>query len=435
MASTGTPDLGGGPAPVGPALDVAALTGPREGTPDVAVTLTARREGTRFTLNGSSPGPEIRAVEGQLVEVRLVNESVAGGATLHWHGFDVPNAEDGVAGVTQDAVPIGGEHVYRFVARAPGTYWYHSHQISHDQVVRGLLGPLVVVPRAGLGDTRDITALVHIYDGVRTIDGVAGQHAVEAPAGATVRLRVINTDNGAGAVWISGAPFAVAAVDGVDIHDPPAVHDTSVVITAGGRADLQITVPPGGFRLETGTAAMVVGPAGPAPAAAPRPTASVDMLSYGAPSPLPFDPTRPDRRFGYAIGKSPGFLDGIPGIWWTINGKHFPDDPMFVVGEGDVVTMHLTNDSGEAHPMHLHGHHAVVLARNGVAATGSPWWFDSLEVGNGESYDIAFRADNPGVWMDHCHNLQHAADGLVAHLMYANVTTPFRIGDKGNEPE
>jgi hypothetical protein len=80
--------------------------------------------------------------------------------------------------------------------------------------------------------------------------------------------------------------------------------------------------------------------------------------------------------------------------------------------------------------MHLHGHHAVVLSRDGVRATGSPWWVDSLEVGNGESYEIAFVADNPGVWMDHCHNLPHAAEGLVAHLMYEDVTTPFAVGGR-----
>ena len=46
--------------------------------------------------------------------------------------------------------------------------------------------------------------------------------------------------------------------------------------------------------------------------------------------------------------------------------------------------------------MHLHGHHAVVLARDGVPATGSPWWVDSLNVGDGETYDIAFRRRQPG---------------------------------------
>src|SRR3982751_5546558 len=86
--------------------------------------------------------------------------------------------------------------------------------------------------------------------------------------------------------------------------------------------------------------------------------------------------------------------------------------------------------------MHLHGHHAVVLSRNGVAATGSPWWIDSLDVGDDETYEIAFVADNPGIWVDHCHNLKHAADGLLAHLAYAGVSTPYRVGgDTGNEPD
>ena len=104
-----------------------------------------------YTLNGTSPGPEIRAAQGQLVEVRLVNESVPDGITLHWHGIDVPNAMDGVAGVTQDAVPIGGSFVYRFVLDRAGTYWYHSHQVSHEQVLGGLLGALIVAQRRPQG--------------------------------------------------------------------------------------------------------------------------------------------------------------------------------------------------------------------------------------------------------------------------------------------
>ena len=55
---------------------------------------------------------------------------------------------------------------------------------------------------------------------------------------------------------------------------------------------------------------------------------------------------------------------------------------------------------------------------------------------DGETYDVAFVADNPGIWMDHCHNLQHAQQGLVTHLMYAGVTEPYRVGgDADNEPE
>ncbi len=106
---------------------------------------------------------------------------------------------------------------------------------------------------------------------------------------------------------------------------------------------------------------------------------------------------------------------------------------MFMVEEGDIVRMQIVNNSGEVHPMHLHGHHAVVLARDGQPATGSPWWVDSLNVRDGETYDIAFVADNPGIWVDHCHNLPHAAEGLLAHLMYTGYTTPYEIGGRGSE--
>jgi FtsP/CotA-like multicopper oxidase with cupredoxin domain len=427
------------------ARSVASLTEPSSAAADVHVDLTARRESFRlasggqvdgYTLNGSSPGPLITARQGQLVEVRLTNESVPDGITLHWHGLDVPNAEDGVAGVTQDAVPVGGAHVYRFRADQVGTFWYHSHQVSHEQVQRGLLGALVIVPPAGLPDTVDALALVHEYDGVRTINGRAGDSRVDAPPGARVRVRVINTADGPMPVWVGGAPFRVVAVDGTDVHDPGELQDTSVGVTAGGRAELEVVVPAdgSGVRVEMGGSALLLG-AGDLPRV-PHPARELDLLSYGSPAPLGFDPATADRSFDYVIGRRPGFLDGLPGLWWTINGHMFPDVPMFVVDEGDVVRMHIENGSGEVHPMHLHGHHAVVLARNGVAATGSPWWFDSLDVADGESYDVAFVADNPGIWMDHCHNLPHATEGLVTHLMYEGVTEPYRVGgDTVNEPE
>jgi FtsP/CotA-like multicopper oxidase with cupredoxin domain len=410
------------------------------GPADVAVTLVARAARLPFgagfdgyTLNGSSPGPVLRAEVGQLVEVRLVNESVPAGITLHWHGVDVPNAADGVAGVTQDAVPVGGEYTYRFRARQAGTFWYHSHQVAHEQVARGLFGGLVITPAGGVG--RDEVAAVHLYGGVRTINGRPGDLRLDAQPGERVRVRVINTDNGPMPIWAGGAPYRLLAVDGMDLHEPGAVDGAALELTAGARADLEIVVPAGGARIEmAGAVAVVLGPAGAAPDPTRRPAHDLDLLGYGTPATLPFDPAAATRHFEYAIGRWPGFLDGLPGMWWTVNGRLYPDVPMFMVGAGDIVTMRISNDSGEVHPMHLHGHHMVVLARNGAPATGSPWWVDSLNVRNGESYDVAFRADNPGLWMDHCHQLKHAAEGLTAHLMYEGVTTPYRIGGP-NTPE
>jgi len=475
----GYADYGGGPdvtagmtdhnnaRGVTPGRPVASLTGPQQRAADVTLTVVARKQRFRlasgqsvdgYTLNGTSPGPEIRAVQGQLVQVVLVNESVPDGITLHWHGLNVPNAEDGVAGVTQDAVMVGGSFTYRFIAGQAGTFWYHSHQVSHEQVVRGLLGPLVITPSPptpGTGEADapsgssvdgpvvDKVALVHLYGGVRTVNGRSGDTAMTAAPGSRIRVRVINTDNGPMSVWVTGAAYRLVAVDGADLHDPTLLSDLAVTVTAGGRADLEVRLPAegSGVRVELGgNSALIMGPAdatrkGGAEAGT-KPTKTLDLLTYGSPTSLGFDPAKAKRHFDYVIGRRPGFVGGRPGLWWTINGHLFPDLPMFVVAQGDVVRMRVENRSGEVHPMHLHGHHAVVLSRNGVRSTGSPWWVDSLNVADDESYDIAFVADNPGIWMDHCHNLPHATDGLVAHLMYEGVTEPFRIGGGvGNRPE
>ena len=446
-------DYGGGPklSTAGHSMpggtSVADLREESDGPPDVRVDLVARqerftlasgREVDGFTLNGTSPGPMIRVRQGDLVEVRVRNESVSGGMTLHWHGVDVPNAEDGVAGVTQDAIGKGESYVYRFVPQDAGTYWYHSHQVSNPQVVGGLLGPLVVDPPEKVSQAVDVTAVAHTYSGTPTINGLEDELREPARPGERARVRVVNTDNAPMQLW-ANIPYRVLAIDGFDLNGPTPVEDKRLVLTAGGRADLEVIVPAEGqARVQLGGAsAIVVGPEDETQTAPPeRPEAELDLLNYGAPAPIGFDPDEADRSFDYIIDRRPGFVDGRPGMWWTINGHKFPDVPMFVVREGDIVRMTVENRSGDVHPMHLHGHHAVVLSRNGEKTTGSPWWVDSLNVDPGESYEIALVADNPGVWMDHCHNLKHASDGLVAHFMYDGVTTPYMVGGKShNTPE
>lgn len=419
---------------------------------DVRVELLARQQRIRigdrdldgFTLNGATPGPEIRAVQGQLVEVVLRNASVIDGMTLHWHGVDVPNAMDGVAGVTQNAVPVGGEFVYRFVARRAGTFWYHSHQVSNPQVARGLFGALVITPQpAAASDldvsALDVTALAHTYGGVRTINGAAGDLRIQGSPGQRARVRITNTDNVPMTVWAS-LPYRVLAVDGTDLHEPGLISDRSLSLAAGARADLGVTVPADGrmARIQLSKAtSILLGPAAAGQLAAPpQPAEHLDLLSYGTAASTGVDPSRAARHFDYVIGRRLGFVRGRPGMWWSINGHLYPHVPMYVIAESDVVTMRLENRSSEVHPMHLHGHRLLVLARDDHPSTGSPWWVDSLDVQPRETYDVAFLADNPGIWMDHCHNLEHAEDGMVAHLMYEGFDTPFRIGGSAaNTPE
>ncbi|MFH8249310.1 multicopper oxidase family protein [Microbacterium sp. B2969] len=433
------------------AISVTSLTADPDRRPDVRIRLVARAETVDipgvgpiegYTVNGTSPGPTIRARQGDLVEVEFVNESVTAGATLHWHGMDVPNAADGVAGVTQDAVAVGESFTYRFEAADAGTYWYHSHQVSHEQVERGLFGAIVIAPArsstaVGSRAEQDVVALLHVYAGRHTLNGAAQDTHVVAAPGARVRVRVINTDQGTASVWSSG-PFRVVATDGHEVVSPSDVEGQTVRIPAGGRLDVTVVAPErGAVDLHVGGGRVIhIGDASASTPPAPQPNRSLDLLAYGSSTPLDFDASTPDRIFDYVIGRRWGIIDGRPGNFWTINGHMFPDVPMFHVRDGEVVVMRLRNESGEVHPMHLHGHHVVVLSRNGISASGSPWIVDSLDVQAGERYEIAFVADNPGIWMDHCHTLPHAVDGLTAHVMYEGVTTPFTIGGaRGNRPE
>jgi FtsP/CotA-like multicopper oxidase with cupredoxin domain len=426
-------------------LSVADLHGPRARTPDVRFALTAQvatihlatgRAIEALTFNGSSPGPELRVKQGDLVEVTLRNEDVGQGVTIHWHGVDVPNAEDGVAGVTQNAVAPGETYTYRFRAEQLGTFWYHSHQVSSNQVRRGLFGGFVIEPNDAAPDGVDLVILAHTFDGVPTLNAVGGR---AVSAGTPVRLRLINSDSTEQRFTLGGTPFRVVAIDGTDLVGPTPLENSTLAVGGGGRMDIAFPMPEGPVRLSLdGTSAgIALGPHGAPAAPVEAARAVFDPLTYGEPSPTPFDASSSyDRRFEFTITRKPGFFNGSPGLQWAINGGIYPDVPMFVVEEGDLVEITIRNDTKAIHPMHLHGHHALVLSRDGVPASGSPWWVDTLNMQPGERYVVAFRADNPGVWMDHCHNLRHAADGLTMHVAYTGVTTPFRVGDASdNDPE
>jgi len=458
VTSYGRHDFGGGRVPTGPAAhglhhatatSVARLRGPSS-APDMRFRLVAQRSTIRLpsgqevealTFDGRAPGPELRMRQGDLVAVTLVNRDVEPGVTIHWHGVDVPNAEDGVAGVTQDAVAPGGSHTYRFRAEQMGTFWYHSHESSSTQVDRGLFGALVIEPRRPSGDaTLDFVVVSHVFEGTDTINGEDGLQRQRVAPGTDVRLRLVNTDDNPKRFLLSGTPFRVLSIDGTDLNEPTPLERTTLQLAAGGRYDVGFTMPdaPVALRVADTPALLALSPDGRAIAPLDEADGSTfDPLDYGQSAPTPFGAESTfQRRFRLEIGRKPGFLDGRPGMQWTLNGGIYPDVPMLMVERGDLALVEVVNSTSKVHPMHLHGHHALVLSRDGHPSTGSPWWTDTLDVGPGESYRLAFRADNPGLWMEHCHNLSHAAAGLTMHLGYVGVTTPFRTGGAAhNHPE
>lgn len=94
-----------------------------------------------WSYGGVVPGPEIRVVAGEVLQVRFSNHLPAE-TTIHWHGIALRNDMDGVPGVTQDPIPAGRDFTYEFTVPDPGTYFFHPH--VGVQLDRGLYGALIV---------------------------------------------------------------------------------------------------------------------------------------------------------------------------------------------------------------------------------------------------------------------------------------------------
>jgi FtsP/CotA-like multicopper oxidase with cupredoxin domain len=417
---------------------------------------------TRWAFNATVPGPELRVNQGDRVRVTLVNH-LPESATIHWHGVAVPNSQDGVAGVTQDAVPSGGVYTYEFIANEAGTFWYHSHQQTEEQLPRGLFGPLVVLPAAPAAEQRDVTLMLHGNSGQVSINGTSDTVRVPARPGETVRLRLINAvdpgmDGGPEAPVLAGAPFRIASLDGRDLNDPEALGPTRIPLGMGQRADLVFTMPAsGGVQLidtelkgatsavqtvlfgttEPHLASVLIGDGQFEPVSVDVDALPMfDPLLYGAPAADPLATTVPDQTLPVILGEHPGIRDGHPQLIHTINGADSPYVPPITVQEGQVVRLHIVNQTAEYHPMHLHGHVFTLLGVDGESRQGSPLHQDSVLVGPGQTVDVAFAANNPGVWMFHCHVLLHAGMGMTTSVNYSGYSTPFEMGtDSGNMPE
>ncbi|MDO6142591.1 multicopper oxidase family protein [Paenarthrobacter aurescens] len=422
---------------------------------------------TQAWTYGSLPGPALEAELGDVMEVVLNNRDVAAGVTLHWHGYDVPNAMDGVAGATQDAVMPGESMTYRFTAAQTGTYWYHTHQDSAEGVRKGLYGTFVVHhPTAPRADT-DIVVAGHDLSGLGLLGSSDRATKHTATPGSSVRVRLINTDSVQQRYLIQGTTFKAAAVDGTDVNQPQDVDGKLLRLGAGGRVDVAFTMPESPVAVRSDAAAgavVVIAPSGVTagdsedltpekPGAGVFTTTPVlDLLEYG--KPLEEGKHAVDNGDGSelirpATGEEPitreevmvldrqfRFVDGIPRYAFTVNGAAYPLVPSIEVAEGDTVKVTVVNRTSEPHPMHPHGHHVQVLSRNGVVPSGSPLVLDTVDVLPGEVWELLLHADNPGIWMDHCHNLDHAAEGMMMLLKYQGVSSPFvHGGHSGNRPE
>lgn len=229
-------------------------------TARAAIAGGAHPETEIWAYNGSSPGPLLRVRRGTKLKVTLENH-VADATSLHWHGIRLPNAMDGVPDLTQKPVKRGESFVYEFEAKDSGTYWYHPHWKSYEQVERGLYGALIVDEDAPPAVDRDVVWVLddwrltpeakiaadfaNIFDmshagRLGNTVTVNGKIAEEFPVrvGERIRLRLVNVAN----ARIFGLRFGVMApwLVATDGHAsvPYPLSGNRLVLGPGMRADL-----------------------------------------------------------------------------------------------------------------------------------------------------------------------------------------------------
>ncbi|KAH6889659.1 Cupredoxin [Thelonectria olida] len=101
----------------------------------------------------------------------------------------------------------------------------------------------------------------------------------------------------------------------------------------------------------------------------------------------------------------------------------------FVLEKGEIVQIVLNNLDSGRHPFHLHGHDFQILYRSpdeaglypgpGVEFAKTPIRRDTVVVLPEGYVVLRFKADNPGVWLFHCHIEWHVASGLIATFIEA----------------
>lgn len=419
-----------------------------------------------WMYNGQFPGPEIRVKEGERLRI-IVENQLPEDTTVHWHGVPVPNAMDGVPGLTQKPIAPGESFVYEFEATPAGSYIYHSH--VGLQIDRGLIGPLVIEEATPhVAYDRDYVLVLDDYlsgdpqplggsagrggmmgrmmgsdreggrdgwwGGRRDDGGMMGMgrqmppyqglliggrlpddpRVFETRRGERVRLRFMNPSGATTfRVAIGGHRMIVSHCDGRPVE--PVTVDSLVLGTAERYDVIVEAANPGVWPI---VIAAIEGNAPPGRAVLRYTDAAATALSEGVPEGLrggyqldyqdlqsleALPVGQPDRVFDLMLS------GGMMGSAWTINGQAYPNADPLMINEGEHIRFRMRNHSMMLHPMHLHGHFFRVgnVLKDTVLV--------AAHMGRAE---FDFVADNPGRWFFHCHNIYHMEAGMAREVRY-----------------
>lgn len=384
-------------------------------------------DGTTAMLgfNGSTPGPELRLRQGEELAVQFDNQTDEG-SSLHWHGIRINNAMDGVPDLTQALVPAGGTFDYRFKAPDAGTFWYHSHNRSWEQVAKGLYGPLIVEEPVPPRVDHDITAMLNdwrIEDTGALMGGFGAMHDFAhagrmgnyakvllsrdtVQKGDRIRLRLINTATArVFPLKIDGLDAKVVALDGMPLSAPRPLAE--ITLAPAQRVDVIGDVTgPVGFLFVARDGLYELG--GIAVEGLNGTPITEDIAALAA-SAVTTPKNQPEHSLTLKMeGGAMGGRHAGDDIWAFNGVSGMPAAPWAQFQVGDSAKIDLVNDTSFPHGIHLHGHNFHELNADGSLGDLR----DTTLVDAGQSQEISVVFDNPGKWLLHCHMLGHQASGM-----------------------
>jgi len=439
----------------------ASLT-PQPATIDLGGTLART-----LAYGNAIPAPLIRANVGDELAVTVANR-LNHPTSVHWHGIALRNDMDGVQPATPN-INAGADFTYRFSSPHPGTYWAHPHTgLDADY---GLYLPVIIddPTEPGRYDAEWIVMLDDWTDGIGKTpellyDDLTGQHTpgmdnmpgmsgmamsgvgksdllggdagdvsypyylingripaapttFTAKPGQRIRIRIINAGSDtAFRVALAGHSMTVTHTDGYPVL--PTEVD-ALLMGMGERYDVIVTAADGVFPLvalaegkNALARALLSTGAGTAPDPGFQPpelnkrVGTVDMFT--ATPAVDLGSAQPDVNLSAVLAGDMMHYN------WTINGEPFSKTTPLQIEQGQRAVLTFNNTTMMWHPMHLHGHTFQVIKPDGSRGPRK----DTVIVLPNQKVSVNLIADNPGIWMMHCHNTYHQEAGMMTSLNY-----------------
>lgn len=422
---------------------------PAAGYEVVDKTLELTNNDQNFKINDQVVPEAIRVKPKTTLNVKVVNNSKYE-TSIHFHGINGNSNMDGVGGVTQENIKPGEDFTYSFNLDEVGTYMYHSHvdtasQINNDNLYGGLVvedqtatNSDMLFFNTNIGDLEEHHTANQTFNQV-LINGKE-RDSLQVDNDQNIFLNVVNISSAPLSInFGTDIKFKINSID-ANLATSEWTSNQSITVPTAQRFIVEIENPKHSFQISTSLKAKENAEYN----VYYKDDKKIEKQDFSGPvnqmtmSNSEYATLADDSQLIYNLVETKEDLDvrskrpdvkenmvlDMTNNMWTIDNKAFPKTDAINVKEGDVVEITLTNNShmAETHPFHLHGHKFQVMEVNGKEVQKN-LVLDTVNVEPGDVVKIRFNADNPGIWAFHCHNLVHAALGMVTTVNYQGYST------------